>query len=225
MIIKVCGMRCGENIAEVASLGIDFIGLIFWKHSPRYVKMIPTGAGIIPDRTSIDGKCTGNEVKRVGVFVDDMAQNIITRAVNYRLDYIQLHGNETPTFIKNLRTTLCNDICPNISFIKSISVESAEDLERCHEYEDCVELFLFDTRCKCVGGSGRQFDWSILQHYKGKKPFLLSGGIGPDDAERIRSFHHPAFAGIDLNSRFETEPGLKDADAIRKFMEALGNAR
>ncbi|MGN1263917.1 MAG: phosphoribosylanthranilate isomerase [Prevotella sp.] len=225
MIIKVCGMRDGNNIAEVASLGIDWLGMIFWKQSPRYVRMIPTGAGIIPDHTSIEGNCTGNKVKRVGVFVDDMAQNIITRAVNYRLDYIQLHGNETPTLIRNLRATLQADIRPDIGFIKSISVENADDLKRCEEYDGCVDFFLFDTRCKCVGGSGRQFDWNILQHYRGSTPFLLSGGIGPGDAERIKTFRHPAFAGIDLNSRFETEPGVKDATAIKAFLDSLGDAR
>lgn len=214
-------MREGDNIREVAALGVDWIGMIFWPKSPRYVQMIPTGAGIIPDRGTLDEQCSATSFKRVGVFVDDMAQNIITRAVNYKLDLIQLHGNETPTLIKNLRATLDPDILPGIKFIKAISVKSPADIDRYRDYEDGVDYFLFDTRCECVGGSGRQFDWSVLDRYHGSRPFLLSGGIGPDDAERIKQINHPQFAGIDLNSRFETAPGVKDVEALRRIVGPL----
>ena len=218
VIIKVCGMRDGENIRQVAALGVDWIGMIFWKNSPRNVTMIPTSAGIIPDRGSDIGDF---KAKRVGVFVDEMAQNIITRVVNYKLDLIQLHGHETPTLIRNLRRTLDPDIRPGIQFIKAISVSSSDDIAAYKDYEDCVDYFLFDTKCKTVGGSGEQFDWSILEAYDGRLPFLLSGGIGPDDAERVRNFHHPQCIGIDLNSRFETEPGLKDITKLKQFLEQL----
>ena len=125
MIIKVCGMRDGENIRQVAELGVDWIGMIFWPKSPRNVTMIPTHAGIIPDR----GTDIGNfKAKRVGVFVDEMAQNIITRVVNFQLDLIQLHGHETPTLIRNLRRTLDPDIRPGVKFIKAIAVESCDDI-------------------------------------------------------------------------------------------------
>lgn len=221
MIIKVCGMRDGANIRDVISLGIDWIGMIFWSGSPRHVSMIPTHAGIIPDRGSLDTQCADNSFKRVGIFVDDMPQTIITRVVNYRLDFIQLHGNETPTMIRNLRATLDPDIRPGIKFIKAISVASPEDIAKYHDYEDCVDYFLFDTRCACVGGSGRQFDWSILNGYDGSRPFLLSGGIGPDDAKMVAEFTHPMFAGIDLNSRFETEPGMKDVTLLSKFISEI----
>lgn len=145
-------------------------------------------------------------MKRVGVFVDDTPQNIITHVVNYKLDLIQLHGNETPTLIKNLRSTIDPDIRPGIKFIKAISVTSAKDIERCKAYEDCADYFLFDTRCTTVGGSGKQFDWSVLDNYDGTRPFLLSGGIGPDDADRIKAISHKKLIGIDLNSRSETAP-------------------
>lgn len=215
-MIKVCGLRDGENIRQVAALGVDWIGLIFWPHSPRYVSMIPSNAGIIPDRVSDIGEF---KAKRVGVFVDPTAQDVITRVVNFQLDLIQLHGHETPTFIRNLRHTLA-DIRP-VKVIKAISVSSRDDITAYKDYADCVDDFLFDTKCKTVGGSGEQFDWSVLEAYDGDIPFLLSGGIGPDDAERVRNFHHPQCIGIDLNSRFESEPGFKDVAALRQFINQL----
>lgn len=214
-------MRDGDNIRKVTQLGIDWIGMIFWPRSPRYVRMVPTGAGIIPDRGMPDEQCVGGAVKRVGVFVDDTAQGIITRVVCYGLDIVQLHGSETPTFIRNLRATLSPDIRPGIKFIKAISVDAPEDIGKYRDYEDCVDYFLFDTRCTCVGGSGRQFDWSVLDLYDGSRPFLLSGGIGPDDAEKIKAISHPRFAGIDLNSRFETAPGIKDVEALKRIISPL----
>ena len=211
-------MREGENIRQVAELGVNWIGMIFWDKSPRNVTMIPTYAGIIPDRGSDIGSF---KAKRVGVFVDEMPQNIITRAVNYKLDLVQLHGHETPTLIRNLRRTLAPDIRPGVQFIKAISVGDCNDIAAYKDYEDCVDYFLFDTKCPTVGGSGSQFDWSVLEAYDSDVPFLLSGGIGPDDAKRVRNFHHPKCIGIDLNSRFETEPGLKDITKLKQFLEQL----
>ena len=159
-------MRDGDNIREVAALGVDWIGMIFWPKSPRNVTMIPTHAGIIPDRApSIDGKGTDSP-KRVGVFVDEMPQNIITRVVNFKLDIIQLHGHETPTVIRNLRKTLDPDIRHGIRIIKAISIGCRDDIATYKDYEDCVDYFLFDTKCQTVGGSGQQFDWSILDTYE-----------------------------------------------------------
>ena len=220
-LIKVCGMRDGENIREVAALGVDWIGLIFYPKSPRNVTMIPTHAGIIPDRGSLSPLTTHLSPLRVGVFVDEMPQNIITRVVNFQLDLVQLHGHETPTMIRNLRATLDPDIRPGIKFIKAISVGSRDDIAAYKTYEDCVDYFLFDTKCQTVGGSGNQFDWSVLAGYAGETPFLLSGGIGPDDAERVRAFHHPKCIGIDLNSRFETAPALKDISKLKQFIKKI----
>ncbi len=218
-IVKVCGLRDSENIRQVAALGVDWIGMIFWEKSPRNVTMIPSHAGIIPDRASLSPLATNNSPLKVGVFVDEMAQNIITRVVNFQLDLIQLHGHETPTLIRNLRRTLA-DIRP-VKVIKAISVSSRDDIAAYKDYADCVDYFLFDTKCPSVGGSGQQFDWSVLDAYDGDVPFLLSGGIGPDDAERVRNFHHPKCIGIDLNSKFETEPAMKDVAAIGKFLNEL----
>lgn len=207
-------MRDADNIRDISALGVDMIGLIFYPPSPRYVQQFSSGAGIIPDYAPDMGKTP----LRVGVFVDDMPQNIVTRVYNYKLDYIQLHGNEPRETLENLRATIDPDIKPNIKIIKAISVSSAEDINKYKEYVGAADLFLFDTKCKTVGGSGEQFDWQVLQAYDGEVPFLLSGGIGPDDAERVRNFHHPKCIGIDLNSKFEIEPALKDVEKLKQFL-------
>lgn len=207
-------MRDADNIRDISALGVDMIGLIFYPQSPRYVQMLSSGAGIIPDYAPDMGKTS----LWVGVFVDDMPQNIVTRVYNYKLDYIQLHGNEPRETLENLRATIVPDINPNIKIIKAISVSSAEDIKKYKEYVGAADLFLFDTKCKTVGGSGEQFDWQVLQAYDGDVPFLLSGGIGPDDAERIKNFHHPKCIGIDLNSKFEIEPALKDVEKLKQFL-------
>lgn len=220
-------MRDPENIAQVKQLDINLMGFIFYPKSPRYVQQISSTAGIIPDNPSLDGNAIkqgsvpGKTVQTVGVFVDDMPQNIVTRVYNYHLDYVQLHGNESAIMIENLKRTLIPDIAPNIKIIKALSIRTKEDLERWKEYEGHVDYLLFDTKCKCVGGSGEQFDWSILDHYDGPIPFLLSGGIGPDDAERVLNFKHPKCVGIDINSRFELEPALKDVSKLHDFIAAL----
>lgn len=207
-------MRDADNIRDISALGVDMIGLIFYPPSPRYVQQFSSGAGIIPDYAPDMGKTP----LRVGVFVDDMPQNIVTRVYNYKLDYIQLHGNEPRETLENLRATIDPDIKPKIKIIKAISVSSAEDIKKYKEYVGAADLFLFDTKCKTVGGSGEQFDWQVLQAYDGDMPFLLSGGIGPDDAERIKNFHHPKCIGIDLNSKFEIEPALKDVEKLKQFL-------
>ena len=207
-------MRDADNIRDISALGVDMIGLIFYPPSPRYVQQFSSGAGIIPDYAPDMGKTP----LRVGVFVDDMPQNIVTRVYNYKLDYIQLHGNEPRETLENLRATIDPDIKPKIKIIKAISVSSAEDIKKYKEYVGAADLFLFDTKCKTVGGSGELFDWQVLQAYDGDVPFLLSGGIGPDDAERINNFHHPKCIGIDLNSKFEIEPALKDVEKLKQFL-------
>ena len=234
MVIKVCGMRDAQNIREVSQLGVDMIGMIFYPKSPRYVEMQSSHAGIIPDYAKEDigaSDSSGSSSEsvstsskspaRVGVFVDDMVQNIVTRVVNYHLDYVQLHGNEPREMCENLRSTLDPDIRPGIKIIKAISVSDALDIQKYKEYVGAVDLFLFDTKCKTVGGSGRQFDWQVLEQYDGEVPFLLSGGIGPEDASRLHAFHHPKCIGIDLNSRFEIEPGVKDVEKLKGFLNEI----
>ena len=195
MIIKVCGMRSAENIREVEALGIDMMGFIFWPKSSRYVSKRPA---YLPQ------KC-----KRVGVFVNEDIENIMKIADDYALDFIQLHGHESIEEVKKLKDR---------KIIKAFNIATKEDLDATTPYANLVDFFLFDTKGPSVGGNGEKFDWSILNAYNGDTPFLLSGGIGPEDAERIKSFNHPKCIGIDLNSRFEIEPGIKDIVKLKTFV-------
>jgi len=206
-LIKVCGMREADNIREVEALGIDMMGFIFWPHSSRCVTERPY---YLP-----------TQARRVGVFVDEAPATVLQQASSYRLDLIQLHGHESPTYIQNLRRQAGSALNHSIKIIKAISIGSSSDMEQYKPYEGCADYLLFDTRCTTVGGSGKQFDWSVLSAYHGDTPFLLSGGIGPDDAERVKTFCHPRCIGIDLNSRFETAPGLKDIAKLKTFIETL----
>ena len=223
MKIKVCGMRDPENIHAVKELGIDFLGLIFWPKSSRYVKDITVRAGNIPDIPTELGMTKSQERQpaTVGVFVNEMPQTVVTHAYNYKLDYIQLHGEESPTYIDNLKRTLIPDIMPEIKVIKALSIREADDVKRWQQYKNHTDLILFDTKCDCVGGSGKQFDWSVLEGYDGDIPFLLSGGIGPKDAERVKRFSHPMCIGIDINSRFEIAPAMKDISKLRTFINEI----
>lgn len=224
-------MRETENIRQVAALGVDMMGFIFWPESQRFVKMISAQAGIIPDyseerlrkmRNKTQASASAeNRPKRVGVFVDEMPQSIVTRVYNYELDFVQLHGNESAVMIENLKRTLIPDIAPDIKIIKALSIREKDDVKRWREYEGAADMLLFDTKCKTVGGSGEQFDWSVLEAYDGNIPFLLSGGIGPEDTERVLKYSHPQFAGIDLNSRFEISPAVKDVEKLKTFIQTI----
>jgi phosphoribosylanthranilate isomerase len=233
MIVKVCGMRVADNIREVSALGIDWLGLVFWPESPRCVNQLRARGGFYPDYSPLATKISEvgglpalaakeNNPKRVGVFVDDMPQNIVTRVYNFYLDMVQLHGEESPVMIENLKRTLDPDIRP-VKVIKAIALETEADFDKCQQYEGLVDYFLFHNKCKEMGGSGKQFDWGLLQAYKGKTPFLISGGIGIEDVERIKAIQHPLFVGVDINSKFETEPGVKDVEAVKTFLEKLKN--
>ena len=210
-LIKVCGMRDGENIRAVEALGIDMMGFIFWPKSSRFVSRRPD---YLP-----------TQCKRVGVFVDEDIEQVRRMVDDYGLSVVQLHGHESPAFVRQLRS-LCGD---SIAIIKAISVSSREDIAAYKDYAACVDYFLFDTKCPTVGGSGQQFDWSMLAAYDGETPFLLSGGIGPDDAPRLRQafaldgFPAEKCIGIDLNSRFEMAPALKDVAALRRFLSQIAH--
>ncbi|MBR0116819.1 MAG: phosphoribosylanthranilate isomerase [Prevotella sp.] len=232
MIIKVCGLRVAQNIREVSALDVDWIGLVFWKDSPRYVTQYSSRGGFIPDYTSIDSEVPTlggkpifryqeNKPKRVGVFVDDMPQNIVTRVANFKLDFVQLHGEESPVMIQNLRATLEPDIRKGVKIIKTINVERPEDFDKCKPYLGEVDYFLFHNQCAQKGGSGEKFDWALLDSYNYDVPFLISGGIGPDDVEAVKTISHPQFAGVDINSKFESEVAVKDVEKVKSFVEAL----
>ena len=227
-LIKVCGMRQPDNIRAVAQLPIDYMGFIFYPKSSRFVDMKHLPTGLMPDLADVDISQAADadskrRIGRVGVFVDATVQDIITHVVAFKLDAVQLYGSESPTFIRNLRSTIVPDIRPELKIFKAMSIASADDIARCAQYEGLVDMFVFDTKCTGYGGSGTQFDWSLLDSYQGTVPFLLSGGIGPDDAERIKAVSHKQFAGVDLNSRFETEPALKDVRLLEEFIGRLLN--
>ena len=195
MIVKVCGMRDAQNIRDVENLGVDWIGMIFWPQSKRFVTEVPS---YLPKHQ-----------KRVGVFVDAPLEDIRQHISDYQLNIIQLHGQESPDYVKALK--------PHTT-IKAFNIAKADDLVQTEQYEGIADYFLFDTKGQMVGGNGQKFDWSVLTAYHGKTPFLLSGGIGLDDAESINSFHHPNCIGIDLNSRFEVSPAFKDIDKLKTFL-------
>ena len=202
MTVKVCGMREPDNIRAVEQLGADWLGFIFWPRSSRYVSERPS---YLPQ-----------QAKRVGVFVDADMADVLLHIADYGLHVIQLHGKESPDYIQTLRTA-----DPATLVIKALNVATPADLEQTKAYEGLVDYFLFDTKGPSVGGNGTQFDWTVLDAYHGMTPFLLSGGIGPDDASRVSAFRHPRLAGIDLNSRFEQSPALKDVNLLRRFLSQL----
>lgn len=232
MFVKVCGMRDAENIREVAQLGVDALGFIFYPQSPRCVKELEYGEDFVPGLAREEADLF---IPRIGVFVNEDFESVVVQALRFSLNAIQLHGDETREYCEDLQQCfqetfdLLNkeaqkknpDAKPfdgRIQIIKAISVSSAEDIKKYKDYVGAVDYFLFDTKCKTVGGSGEQFDWSVLDAYDGDVPFILSGGIGPDDAERVKAFDHPMFGGIDINSKFEIEPGIKDVEKLKKFL-------
>ena len=181
MMIKVCGMRDAENIREVEAMGIDLMGFIFWPKSSRYVSERPA---------YLPTKC-----KRVGVFVDEDIEKVRHIADDYALDYIQLHGHESPEYCVLLK---------GHKLIKAFNIATKEDLEATKPYEGLVDYFLFDTKGKSVGGNGEKFDWTVLEAYQGNTPFLLSGGIFKDFfgkpaliriTERLRMYFRPMPVG------------------------------
>ncbi len=197
-------MREAQNIRDVEALGVDLMGFIFWSPSSRHVAVRP---GYLPR------KC-----KRVGVFVDETADTVLRTADEYGLDYIQLHGKETPEYCKQLQGR---------RIIKALNLASSADLAQTVAYQGLIDCFLFDAKGRSVGGNGVKFDWTLLDAYSGDTPYLLSGGIGPDDAGQINAFlqrdKHAAnkCIGIDLNSRFEQSPGVKDIAALQSFLQNI----
>lgn len=201
-IIKVCGMTEADNIRNIEQLGVDMIGFIFYPKSPRCLCERP---GYLP-----------TYAKRVGVFVNESKENILMYADRFGLNYIQLHGNESPDYCRTLHSN-------GLRLIKAFSISLPKDLFDVSDYDGLCDYYLFDTKTSQFGGSGNQFDWNILHRYNGSTPFLLSGGINPYSAKAIKEFHHPRLAGIDLNSRFEIAPGLKDVERIEMFLKELRN--
>jgi len=200
MIIKVCGINDALNYKNVAMSKIDMIGLNFYPRSKRYV----IDSHLVDD--TIDKKM------KVGVFVNETIDKIKYINDLYQLDYIQCHGGET--------VDQCQAIQKFQKVIKVFSVATKDDLEATKAFDFC-DLLLFDTATKSYGGSGVKFDWGALDNYNGQIPFLLAGGLSPEDALEINKITHPQFYGVDLNSKFETRPGYKDIQKLNKFIKEL----
>ncbi|MEL7425851.1 MAG: phosphoribosylanthranilate isomerase [Bacteroidota bacterium] len=214
MIIKTCGLRQNENIQAISQLGVDWIGLIFYEKSPRYV-------GLNPDLPNFLVKQNG-AVKRVGVFVNETFEGVLAAVQKYGLSYVQLHGGESAVYCATLKRMMAERLDTVPGIIRAFRVSRAFDFAVTVDYEPFCDYFIFDTKAPQVyGGTGHKFDWSILDRYQGSTPFLLSGGLGPDDAPAIKTLVHDALAGVDVNSRFELEPGLKDVTALQSFIQEL----
>ncbi|MFC3559325.1 phosphoribosylanthranilate isomerase [Pedobacter jamesrossensis] len=204
--LKVCGMRLAVNIAAIAELKPDYLGFIFYEKSPRFISDV--SAELI--------KYIPSEIKTVGVFVDEDLE-VVKKKVNlYQLKAVQLHGKESLAYCKDLKSTFAD-----LELIKAFGVDEDFDFEVLDAYNDIVDYFLFDTKTKAHGGSGKTFDWSILERYKLIKPYFLSGGIDLEHAAQISNIYDERLYAVDINSRFEIEPGLKDVQRISEFVKEM----
>jgi len=209
MNIKVCGITQFKQLQQLEALNIDYAGLIFYKESPRYMGDKITGKQI---------KDVDFDIKKVGVFVDPGYSELLEAIDEYGLDIVQLHGNETPE--------LCEELSAEVEVIKAFRIPGDKSIdidEMVADYDAVCDFYLFDTAGlkESFGGTGQQFDWGILKKAKIEKPFFLSGGIGLDDAAKVKAFNHPDFFAVDVNSKFELSPGLKDMASILKFLQAF----
>lgn len=205
MKIKICGVSEKQNLEELIKLKPNLLGFIFYPASPRYMaeKLSPEDLLIIP-----------RSIKRVGVFVNADIYNIDGIYWKYNLDFVQLHGNESPAFCKNLNAS-------GINIIKAFRVNDDFKFDGLMDYMPYCKYFLFDNDSVYYGGSGEKFSWKILENYKAGHPFFLSGGIGPYDAENLLELSHASFEGADLNSRFEISAGIKNIEELDKFLKKL----
>ncbi len=203
MMIKVCGMRDPVNCEAISELDIDLMGFIFYQQSPRYTRKVPP----IP-----------NKIKKTGVFVNASQKEVMNKRERFQLDFLQLHGDEAPDYCRQLQQE-------GYKLIKAFRIDKLFDFSLTEQYKDYVQYFLFDAKGKQYGGNGITFNWDLLTRYYGNTPFFLSGGIDPKALEALLEFHHPKLAGIDLNSGFETVPGLKHKERLQYFLEQLKHSQ
>jgi phosphoribosylanthranilate isomerase len=209
MNIKVCGITELKQLQQLDAMDIDYAGLNFYKESPRYVV------------GKIDGEeisAADFDIKKVGVFVNETMDKIMRTVEEYDLDIVQLHGDETPVF--------CRELSEETEVIKTFRVnnEKKNIEELVAKYDDACDYYLFDTRQKeRLGGTGVQFDWNLLAGSRIEKPFFLAGGIGLVDVAKVKTFDHPDFFAVDINSKFETRAGIKDLDMVKMFARVLRN--
>jgi phosphoribosylanthranilate isomerase len=202
MKLKICGMKYPDNIRDVAALEPDFMGFIFYPGSPRYV-------GEDLDVSLI--RNLPRKIKRVGVFVDAPAQHVLDKVSTYHLDLVQLHGNESPDY--------CREINADVQVMKAFGVNENFDFAVLDKYLSSCHYFLFDTKTEHYGGSGESFDWNLLKKHKHRIPFFVSGGIDLRHLDDVAALKAPLthLAAIDVNSKFESSPGMKDIQALEKL--------
>ena len=208
MRLKVCGMTKIEQLKELEEIGVDFAGLIFYKPSPRFA----LSAGLSP----IKIKSERLKINKIGVFVNETAEEILKIVDEWKLDMVQLHGDESPR--------LCEQISNHITTIKAFRIGNENNTAyKVFPYIEETDLFLFDTKGKNYGGTGEQFDWQQISSSKIQKPYFLSGGIGPDDVNKIKEFckKEKNLFALDVNSKFEISPGVKDMRLVKKFAEEI----
>lgn len=194
-------MKYSSNIEEVAKLQPDYLGFIFYEKSPRFLnKEIP----ILPKST-----------QKVGVFVDAYLDDILDKIRRYNLQLVQLHGNESPEFCYLLKNI-------NIKVIKAFSIDDHFDFQTITPYENVCDYFLFDTKGQFHGGNGTTFNWDILKNYPSQKPLFLSGGIGLEEVKTVQQLNLPIHA-IDVNSKFEIEPGLKNTQLLKQLQHVISS--
>lgn len=207
MNIKVCGITQLKQLQQLDGLNIEFAGLIFVKDSPRYV-------GDKLDKDAV--KNADFDLKKVGVFKNPEMIDVLDAIDEYGLDAVQLHGDETPE--------MCEDLSSEVEVIKAFSIDAdTKDIDALvADYDAVCDYYLFDTKANGEGGgTGKQFDWKVLSKAKIEKPFFLSGGIGIDDIDKVKRFKHPDYYGVDINSKFEKEPGVKDMAQVLLFKKSL----
>lgn len=208
MKIKVCGMRQPENIDKVSTLGIDYMGFIFYPKSPRYIDDLqPETIALLKTRG----------IEPVVLFVDEPLEKVVEMMDRYGFRTVQLHGNESAEYCAALKKK-------GYKVIKAIPVMTEGDLIRWREYQDVADMLVIDTKTPGKGGSGKKFNWDMLERTEIGMPFLLSGGIGTEDAEAVNTLYNRLkgrMVGVDLNSRFETAPGLKDTTLLSYFINRL----
>lgn len=201
-------MREPDNIRAVSAVLPDYMGFIFYPASKRYAGDMP--ADIRSDIPAF--------VRKVGVFVDEDEDRLTGICTAYGIGTVQLHGDESPEYCEKI-------VEEGLRIIKVFRIGKNLDTQKIVPYQESCSYLLFDTDSDAYGGSGEQFDWELLKDYTLEIPFFLSGGIGPEDAEKIRKLAHPMFFGIDINSRFESSPGLKDAGLCERFINAMRTPR
>ena len=198
--LKICGMKQAANIAAVAELQPEYLGFIFYQKSPRFISEV--SAELI--------KYIPPSIKTTGVFVDEELETVKAYIFKYNLKAVQLHGKESESYCREIKLT-------GIEVVKAFGLDKDFDFNQLLSYSNAVDYFLFDTQTPAHGGSGKVFDWKLLENYALNVPYFLSGGIDIAHAKTIKEINDPRLYALDINSKFELAPGLKDVEKIKEF--------